>query len=92
MIPDNLLGDRLNNFKNKKLNPKLPSTKVQSQFDYSNIIELLAFIFSLIIPIFNSFIYGYSIKLLFFSHLNFLELMIAGLSVQILSSKLFNKK
>jgi len=86
MIPDNILSDRLNEFKRKKqasINSDTPKEIKRNIKKYFNIILLdLAIISNIILGILiRSFFYGYSLKIIFKTDWKFIDFMIIGISI-----------
>jgi len=85
MIENNLLGDRLNNYKNKKTSQESsPPQSPQESSEKSNlsielvIKEFITIFFSIIGILTKSIIFGYSIKLIFNLHWNLLDIICVG--------------
>jgi len=87
-LPNESLGDRLNSFREKKLNPTTnpkDNVSIPNKFNYL-IIGLFEEILKLIIPV----VYGFSIKIIFNAPWNLWETLCIGISINLLLSYIQN--
>jgi len=83
MINNNILGDKLNNFKNKNTNP-LDSSKGFSQLPDNPMISAFVTILSTILFVIKVLVYGYSLKIIFNTDWNYLSIVCIGLAINFL--------
>jgi hypothetical protein len=76
-IKNNPLDERLNDFKNNKSSPE----DTQQNFVGNSLQDLLNSFITLLVIFIKSFVFGYSIKLIFNADWRFFGLLCVGLSV-----------
>ena len=87
MIDDNALGNRLNEFKERKKHPQSPS---QSQLSNKPIISIIETLFTTSILVSKIFVFGYSMKILFYTDWNFWEVACIGLTLNFLLTYIYD--
>lgn len=84
-IPHDLLGNRLNNFLNKKEKSKEPKElKEPNNFVGKYLVDTINSVIATIVLLIKSIVYGYSLKLIFHTDWNFLGFLCIGLSINFL--------
>jgi len=83
---NNSLGDKLNNYKNKKISPLKETDK--NNLPYLS--DLFTSIFFICMFLFKSFVFGYSLKLIFHTDWKFWSLLCIGLSISLIFENINN--
>ena len=87
-IPHDLLGNRLNNFKNKKEESKVPEENNISLFN-KYMLNTINSVIMIIVLVIKSVVYGYSLKIIFNTDWNFLGILCVGLSINFLKQFIY---
>lgn len=87
-IPHDLLGSRLNNFRNKKeesSEPKENNNNLTSKY----LVDTINGIIAIAVLLIKSIVYGYSLKLIFHTDWNFIGFLCIGLSINFLKQFIY---
>lgn len=86
MIKNNSLSDRLNEFKHQND----PLSDGGPQIHNSSIVDAITALYSLIIIVFKSVMFGYASKIVFTTGWNFLEVLCIGVTINFLLTFIYN--
>ena len=87
-IPHDLLGNRLNNFLNKKeesSEPKENDNNLASKY----LVDIINSVIAVVVLLLKSVVYGYSLKLIFHTDWNFIGFLCIGLSINFLTQFIY---
>jgi len=92
MLSDNILADRLNLYREGKLDktPEGEKIKEVKKSETSSTFELALKIVELVLVFIRALVFGFAIKTILSSDWNFLALFAVGLSTEIILTNIFN--
>ena len=88
-IPHDLLGNKLNSFRNKKEETTEPKENNNDLFT-KYVVDTINSIIIIIVLFLKSIVYGYSLKLIFQTDWNFIGFLCIGLSFNFMKQYIYN--